>query len=349
MTLIVSTQIASTLLTLFIAISLLSTRALNPLCARILGANYLLSSVQHLLAVVVFSETWPQVSVIRAHLAMFLGPALFLYFSTVLGHKALKQQVLLHFLIPLPLMASAIFSPYGFIADFLIIGSFFGYFSYILFQYRNSLSKSAPTKAANTLALRWLGLLLCVLLINLVVESGIVFEMLLGTPARETFSLKVGSLFFLGFHIFALILVLTRAPLLEWMHELKELSIQKTKPPQLSDKELQAIFTRWEELVTAKELFLSENGITISRAAKLLGIPSRQLSQAINTTYGASFSQYINDKRVERAKALLQENAGMPITEVYLSAGFSTKSHFHREFSRSTGMTPSEFRKKNKF
>ena len=109
-------------------------------------------------------------------------------------------------------------------------------------------------------------------------------------------------------------------------------------------EELQAIFARWEGLASARELFLSESSIAVSRAAKLLGVPSRQLSQAINSINGASFSQYLNEQRVERAKALLRQDEAMPITEIYLAAGFSAKSHFHREFSRSTGMTPSEFK-----
>lgn len=343
MTFIIAVHIASTLLTLFIAISLLSTRASNPLSARILGGNYLLFSLQNLLAIFVFTDVWPQAAGIRGIIAMLLGPALFLYFSSVLTSKEpTAKQLLLH-LFPMLIMMSSLLFFDGFAADILITLSFFGYISYIAFQYLNSPEKSHQ-QFYDGLVLRWLGLLLCVMLVNLLVEVGIIFEVYSGTAVRESLSLQVGSLIFIAFHTFALILILTRAPLLEWMHELKELTIQKPTAVQLTEQELQIIYSRWQELVAEKELYLSESNITVSRSARMLGIPSRQLSQAINTIYGASFSQYLNETRVERAKKLLLQNPKSPVTEVYLSAGFSTKSHFHREFSRSTGMTPSEFR-----
>lgn len=316
MTLINLVFIASALITFFIAISLLSSRAGKPLCARILGVNYLLSSVQYLLATVVFSGAWPEAAIMRAHFALLLGPALYLYFVSVLDPNALKLKRLWFHLLPLPLMTGALFLPGGLAADFLIVGSFLGYFSFTLFRYRSAVSAADPAMQANKPALRWLSLLLWVMLVNLAVELGIVIELYFGGPARESLSLKVGSLFFLCFQLFALCLVLTRASLFEWMHELKELSGRQPKLPKLSEKELQAIFARWEELVAKKALFLSENGITVSRAAKLLGVPSRQLSQAINTIYGASFSQYLNEQRVELAKRLLQQNLAMPITEI---------------------------------
>ena len=348
MTFIIATHLTSALLTLFIATSLISCRALKPVCARILGVIYLLFCVQNVLAVCAFSDMWPQAVAIRALLAMLIGPALLLYFNHVLELKKLKQPHLFLHLLPLPVTAIAMLLPLGLVVDFLIIGSFCGYLSYILFQYRESLSKYPSIEQPNKFAFRWLGLVLCVMLVNLVVELGIVFEAFSATRVQDSLSLKMGSLFFLGFHVLALTLILIRSPLMEWMHKLKELSIQHPKRLQLAEEELQVIFIQWEELVVKKALYLSESGITISRAAKQLGIPTRQLSQAINTIYGASFSHYLNEKRVELAKNLLQQNVQMPITEIYLAAGFSTKSHFHREFSRSTGVTPSEFKKMNK-
>lgn len=35
----------------------------------------------------------------------------------------------------------------------------------------------------------------------------------------------------------------------------------------------------------------------------------------------------------------------MAVTDVYVEAGFSTKSHFHREFARVTGLSPSDYRR----
>lgn len=334
-------------LTLLIAISLLSTRAIKPLCARILGFNYLLFSIQNLLATLIFSEVWPQGIVLRATLALFIGPALYFYFCSVMTTSKLKLKQILPHLLPVPIVYTAMHLSDGLVVDILIICSFLGYFSYTVIQYLNRNSDSCPPTVSKTLAIRWLGILLCVMLINLLVEVGIIVETFSDISVSESFSLYAGSFLFLSFHLFIFVLTLTRAPLLEWMHELKALSIHSSRSLQLSKEQLHEIYTKWEKLVNEKALYLSENNISVSRAAKMLGIPSRQLSQAINVTYGASFSQYLNGKRVERAKTLLCQNLTLPVTDVYLAAGFSTKSHFHREFSRSTGMTPSEFRLKH--
>src|SRR5690625_5400369 len=77
----------------------------------------------------------------------------------------------------------------------------------------------------------------------------------------------------------------------------------------------------------------------------MMGIPSRQISTAINRVYGGSFSQYLNDCRVQEAQRLLIEQPDLPITQLMLDAGFTTKSNFHKEFRRITGLPPGEYRK----
>ena len=83
---------ACAVLALLMAIALLSTQALNPLCARILGCNCVLFSIQHMFAAITFSELTPQLTIFRATLAMLLGPALFVYFISALNPEKLKQK-----------------------------------------------------------------------------------------------------------------------------------------------------------------------------------------------------------------------------------------------------------------
>lgn len=171
-------------------------------------------------------------------------------------------------------------------------------------------------------------------------EVGVAIEVSAGTPAVQALTLKLGAGLFFIFQCVALLLVLSRAPLLEWMHELKPWPVDS----KWSDVKLQNTFDRWRQMVEERELYRSEQNMTLVRAARLMGVPSRQLSQAINSCYGASFSRHLNDLRVARAQALLKQT-GMPVTEVYLEAGFTTKSHFHREFARVTGQSPSNYRR----
>ena len=179
--------------------------------------------------------------------------------------------------------------------------------------------------------------------INLVIELSIALELRTGVPLRDSVALAFGAGAFLLFHATTLLLVITRAPLMEWMHALQDLRITKTKP--MGDAEARDIFTRWERAVTERELYKREGGVTLELAGRILVIPARQISQSINRIYGGSFSQYLNDCRVKAAQTLLRDNPEMPITTLMMEAGFSTKSNFNKEFLRVTGLSPSDYRK----
>jgi AraC-like DNA-binding protein len=84
--------------------------------------------------------------------------------------------------------------------------------------------------------------------------------------------------------------------------------------------------------------------LTLERLARRAGIPARQISGAINRTYGRNVSQIVNEHRVEDAKRQLTDTTA-PITTVMFEAGFQTKSNFNREFLRVTGMSPSDYRR----
>ncbi|MGE9553525.1 helix-turn-helix domain-containing protein, partial [Erwinia amylovora] len=66
--------------------------------------------------------------------------------------------------------------------------------------------------------------------------------------------------------------------------------------------------------------------------------------KAVNLTRGCNVSQWINGFRIDFAQQLLR-NTALPVTEVMLEAGFVTKSNFHREFLRISGITPTDYRR----
>ncbi len=81
-----------------------------------------------------------------------------------------------------------------------------------------------------------------------------------------------------------------------------------------------------------------EPDLTLVRLARKLGIPSKQLSAAVNRHTQANISRFINQFRIEHACQLLE--TGESITNTMLKSGFNTKSNFNREFRRITGATP---------
>lgn len=84
--------------------------------------------------------------------------------------------------------------------------------------------------------------------------------------------------------------------------------------------------------------------LTLTRLSRKVGIPSRQISGAVNRSLGRNVSQLVNEYRIKEAQRLLLET-DLAITSVMFECGFYTKSNFNREFARVTGMTPSDYRR----
>lgn len=118
---------------------------------------------------------------------------------------------------------------------------------------------------------------------------------------------------------------------------------QTAQNPSQIDNEVQQVAAAIKQLITEQQLFLDPD-LTLNRLARKAGIPSRQISEAINQIEQQSISQLLNHYRIEHAKHLLLTTDD-PITQVYLSSGYQTKSNFNRAFSHITGTTPSQFRR----
>jgi len=67
------------------------------------------------------------------------------------------------------------------------------------------------------------------------------------------------------------------------------------------------------------------------------------MGQVFKKTTGINISNYINNKRIEGAKDLLIETDAK-IIDIAYHVGFDNLTHFHRQFKKQTGKTPSEYR-----
>ncbi len=99
-----------------------------------------------------------------------------------------------------------------------------------------------------------------------------------------------------------------------------------------------------DALMEAKKLYRDAN-LNLDRLARKAGIPTRQISAAINRAMDKNVSQYVNDYRIGEACRLLAASQ-KSVTEVMLEVGFQTKSNFNREFRRVTDMTPLAWRER---
>lgn len=79
--------------------------------------------------------------------------------------------------------------------------------------------------------------------------------------------------------------------------------------------------------------------------SELLGIPKRRTSILIQELYGKSFSECINDFRLEEVlyRFKNQKHKKLTIVALALEAGFPSKSTFYRHFKLKMGISPSEF------
>lgn len=117
------------------------------------------------------------------------------------------------------------------------------------------------------------------------------------------------------------------------------------EPPDVSTPDDARIVEAIDTMMRKKQLFRDPD-LTLNRLARRAGIPSRQISKAINRAFGRSVSQVVNEYRIEEAKRLLALS-DLPVTTIIFEAGFQTKSNFNREFLRVTGMSPSDYRRSN--
>jgi AraC-like DNA-binding protein len=83
----------------------------------------------------------------------------------------------------------------------------------------------------------------------------------------------------------------------------------------------------------------------LSVAAKELKVPKHILSQYLNEKLGKSFSNLINEFRIDKAKELLETEKSLTIESIGYDSGFNSKSTFFTTFKKITGQTPTEYQK----
>jgi AraC-like DNA-binding protein len=90
--------------------------------------------------------------------------------------------------------------------------------------------------------------------------------------------------------------------------------------------------------------------LTLNDCAKGIKSNEKYLSNYLNKVMNMNFNTYINNLRIEEAKGLLlsTDSDRYTIEAIAKMAGFNSKSSFNAVFKKHVGMTPSEFKSKNK-
>lgn len=87
--------------------------------------------------------------------------------------------------------------------------------------------------------------------------------------------------------------------------------------------------------------------LTLDKLAKMAGINKYKFSKIFRERIGQSFPSYLNTIRVRNAAELLR-NYSLSITEIAYFVGYKSIVHFERVFRSQYGLSPREYRSKEK-
>ncbi|GKX66954.1 helix-turn-helix domain-containing protein [Inconstantimicrobium mannanitabidum] len=96
----------------------------------------------------------------------------------------------------------------------------------------------------------------------------------------------------------------------------------------------------------SKYIFNNYNNITLQEIAKKEFLSSHYLSHEIKNATGYSFTDLVNQTRVEESAKLLLDT-DMTISEISEEVGFSHTRYFNKHFKLNYKLTPLQFRKKH--
>ncbi len=105
-------------------------------------------------------------------------------------------------------------------------------------------------------------------------------------------------------------------------------------------------FKKLEKLLREDKIYL-DSELNERQFAEALSLQPYLLSKLTNQHLGKSFSELINEHRINEAKDILTSEKGqtMTIYAVALDSGFRSESAFYAHFKKMTGMTPSQYKK----
>ncbi len=131
-----------------------------------------------------------------------------------------------------------------------------------------------------------------------------------------------------------------------FQESIKSLDVKLHKKNVVTDlDELEKLIEKASQYILTSSCYKITD-FTIIDLAKELGVPSKKLSESINTILKSNFNSYINSYRIEEAKKLLSSDIynNLSIEGIGKEVGFQSKSTFFRVFKKNVGMTPNEYK-----
>jgi AraC-like DNA-binding protein len=126
----------------------------------------------------------------------------------------------------------------------------------------------------------------------------------------------------------------------------KQAQTNKYAKSGLNEEQLLHYKDRLEHIVLKQQAYLRPD-LTLPRLAEAVGCSVNHLSQVINAGIGMSFFDYLNQHRIQHAKALLGDLDGSngAILNIAFTVGFNSNSAFYAAFKKCVGQTPAQYRR----
>lgn len=99
-------------------------------------------------------------------------------------------------------------------------------------------------------------------------------------------------------------------------------------------------------LMEQEKMFIESN-LNLPLVAKKVKTSPHRLSKYLNDNLNKSFTQYINEYRIEEAKKLILQKGHLTLEAIGYEVGFNSRSTFYSSFKKYTGQTPSAYKKTN--
>ncbi|NLN28035.1 MAG: helix-turn-helix transcriptional regulator [Firmicutes bacterium] len=90
-----------------------------------------------------------------------------------------------------------------------------------------------------------------------------------------------------------------------------------------------------------------DQDLTLEKVARRFYVSPEHLTRTFRKTYGLSFMRYVQRERIRLACKLLDEGE-WSVADVAGAVGFVSRSHFHRVFRHTMGITPTDYRSRVK-
>ncbi len=307
---------------------------------------------------------------------MVFGPLVYLYIkSLVVRNFKFRKREWLHFL-PFFLIAvyALIFSTQkqvynidffardGFIAERIIFGlsfyisiSTYGFLSLQqLHRYRKKV-KDLYSYSSEKVTLRWVMFvtILFTVVYILVISAGIFNIFIINKEIIEPNLFSATGLTLLSFAV-SFYGYRQTDPLID-LHvenasgEAEQLREKpKYERSSLNESDIERYLNRLMDHMKSEKPYINGE-LSIQDLSNQLGISKHHLTQVINTRLIKNFYAFVNEYRIEEVKARLLDPRykHLKIMSIAYDSGFNSKSSFNTIFKNLTGMTPSQYLKKN--